>query len=448
MEDIVKQDMIGAFSATSIEEQTTSSDAGQYVQPQVWAKDKKSWRSVSDPDFPMYGGPGGEYVKVKNKCRTFPYCNQGDVDALDFYSPVKKKKNKKSKNKLTPFGRRKRKIAKDLVRTQKIKTPRGKHYNIGRRISESNRYLYYNDELTQREVDQAILENTMKKKIKNQRTRGVDLENSIKKELNFMQEQKAFKDAQGGYKVTQKMHAESGVSNTEGVKLAAEKIKKFMKDDNGMALPTPPMHRNTTAQDEYVEDINYSSGQTGLRYAQPLSDETKDRHEKYLKGSQETGNAVKGKEIERVGPGGGVSNVMTKNSEGGANTAGEMLSKSAKRRRAKEDEGNRLANNNRRYTPDTVTTTNKPVVKLGEHVIETGEQILPFLPNYLKKDGQEFTVTSGDVIKECKYENFIGQQGGQVIITNNSNPSELTEQMTRMKELFSYNSGKKHDTFR
>ena len=62
--------MIGAFSATSIEEQTTSSDAGQYVQPQVWAKDKKSWRSVSDPDFPMYGGPGGEYVKVKNKCRT------------------------------------------------------------------------------------------------------------------------------------------------------------------------------------------------------------------------------------------------------------------------------------------------------------------------------------------------------------------------------------------
>ena len=139
---------------------------------------------------------------------------------------------------------------------------------------------------------------------------------------------------------------------------------------------------------------------------------------------------------------------MTKNSEGGANTAGEMLSKSAKRRRAKEDEGNRMANNNRRYTPDTVTTTNKPVVKLGEHVIETGEQILKLLPNYVKKDGQEFTVTSGTVIRECKFESFIGQPGGQVIITNKSNPSKLTEQMTRMKELFSYNSGRKQDTFR
>ena len=245
------------------------------------------------------------------------------------------------------------------------------------------------------------------------------------------------------------MHAESGVSNTEGVKLAAEKIKKFMKDDNGMALPTPPMHRNTTAQDEYVEDVNYSSGQTGLRFAQPLSDETKDRHEKYLKGSPETGNAVKGKEIERVGPGGGVSNVMTKNSEGGANTAGEMLSKSAKRRRAKESKGMRRANNDRRYTPDTVTTTNEPLVQLGEHVIETGDQIIKLIPNYLKKDGQKFKVTNGTVIRECRFESFIGQPGkGQVIITNKSNPSKLTEQMTRMKELFSYDSNSKHDKFR
>tara|TARA_R100000900_G_scaffold40238_1_gene32991 strand:- start:231 stop:1592 length:1362 start_codon:yes stop_codon:yes gene_type:complete len=453
MEDVVKQDMINAFSATSInedylvDEQTTSGDAGQYVQPQVWAKNEKNWRAFSK-DFPKYGGPGAKYVKVKDKCRTFPYCNQGDINALDFFEPVKRKRKKKSKKtKLTPLGRRKRKIAKNLVRTQKIKTPRGKHYNIGRRISESNRYLYYNNELTQQEVDKAILENTMKNKINNPKTQGKNLEDNIKKQLKIVSEQKAFKDPQGGYKTFQKMHAESGDHNAEGIKLAAEKIKKFMKDDSGMDI-APPMYRNTTTQDEFIEDVYYSSGQSGLKYDQPLSDETKERHEKYLKGSPETGNAVKGGELDRVGPGGAVSNVMTKNSEGGANTAGEMLSKAAKRRAKKEAMGMRMANNDRRYTPDTVTTSSKPIVQLDEHIIDTGEQILKLIPESLKKNGQKFKVTNGKQIKECIYESFINSNGGQVIIINSKNPNKLTEQMVRMKQLFNYDINKKHDKFR
>lgn len=41
-------------------------------------------RAVKDKNWPRYGGPGGVYVKVKEKCKKFPYCNQGDTGALKF----------------------------------------------------------------------------------------------------------------------------------------------------------------------------------------------------------------------------------------------------------------------------------------------------------------------------------------------------------------------------
>lgn len=45
----------------------------------------KELRSVKDKNFPKYGGPDGKYVKIKDKCKTFPYCNQGDIKALEFF---------------------------------------------------------------------------------------------------------------------------------------------------------------------------------------------------------------------------------------------------------------------------------------------------------------------------------------------------------------------------
>lgn len=41
-------------------------------------------RAVTDKKFPKWGGPGGVFVKVKEKCKKFPYCNQGDIGALEF----------------------------------------------------------------------------------------------------------------------------------------------------------------------------------------------------------------------------------------------------------------------------------------------------------------------------------------------------------------------------
>lgn len=77
-------------------EATTSSSVGVYDAPigggrkdplqidtpkNVYSK----LNSVKNPNFPMYGGKGGTYVKVKDKCKKFPYCNQGDINALEFF---------------------------------------------------------------------------------------------------------------------------------------------------------------------------------------------------------------------------------------------------------------------------------------------------------------------------------------------------------------------------
>lgn len=41
-------------------------------------------RAVKDKKWPRFGGPKGVYVKVKDKCKKFPYCNQGNTGALEF----------------------------------------------------------------------------------------------------------------------------------------------------------------------------------------------------------------------------------------------------------------------------------------------------------------------------------------------------------------------------
>ena len=41
-------------------------------------------RAVKDKNFPKWGGPDSVFVKVKDKCKKYPYCNQGNTGALDF----------------------------------------------------------------------------------------------------------------------------------------------------------------------------------------------------------------------------------------------------------------------------------------------------------------------------------------------------------------------------
>jgi hypothetical protein len=60
-------------------EATGASSSGSYETPAAWAKSmsKKDWRGKSKTQI-----PGGKFVQVKEKCKKFPYCNQGDINAL------------------------------------------------------------------------------------------------------------------------------------------------------------------------------------------------------------------------------------------------------------------------------------------------------------------------------------------------------------------------------
>jgi hypothetical protein len=76
-----------------IDEVTTSSSSGQYDVPFGSGKKNplridgeksiKQSRAVKDKKFPKWGGPGGVFIKVKDKCKKFPYCNQGDINAIE-----------------------------------------------------------------------------------------------------------------------------------------------------------------------------------------------------------------------------------------------------------------------------------------------------------------------------------------------------------------------------
>jgi|TARA_B100000700_G_C15025114_1_gene847742 hypothetical protein len=94
------------FSPTKkedMEEATTSSSSGAYVGPLGHAKNKKNWRGAAKPTW-----PGGKFVEVKKKCRTFPYCNQGDINALKLWE------NTKIKQAITEVSKKTGKTKKEL----------------------------------------------------------------------------------------------------------------------------------------------------------------------------------------------------------------------------------------------------------------------------------------------------------------------------------------------
>jgi len=61
-------------------EATGSGSVGGYSSPAMWAKStkKKDWGPSRKTQV-----PGGKFVSVKDKCTKFPYCNQGDIKALN-----------------------------------------------------------------------------------------------------------------------------------------------------------------------------------------------------------------------------------------------------------------------------------------------------------------------------------------------------------------------------
>ena len=93
-----------------VEEATTASSSGQYSTPQIWAKNEKNWRGKAKTQW-----PGGSFVKVKKRCNKFPYCNQGDINALDI---TENKKIKAAIEEVSNKTGKNKKYVKELVKKE------------------------------------------------------------------------------------------------------------------------------------------------------------------------------------------------------------------------------------------------------------------------------------------------------------------------------------------
>jgi hypothetical protein len=71
---VVEEGLTGGETA---EATATGASSGQYSTPGWVAPNKKQWRGRAKTQI-----PGGKFVTIKKKCQTFPYCNQGDINAL------------------------------------------------------------------------------------------------------------------------------------------------------------------------------------------------------------------------------------------------------------------------------------------------------------------------------------------------------------------------------
>ena len=71
---VVGEGLVGGETA---EATATGASTGAYSTPGWVAPNKKQWRGRAKTQI-----PGGQFVTIKKKCQKFPYCNQGDINAL------------------------------------------------------------------------------------------------------------------------------------------------------------------------------------------------------------------------------------------------------------------------------------------------------------------------------------------------------------------------------
>jgi hypothetical protein len=96
-------------------EATSTSSSGQYDVPGFedvkmrGNNPKGSGRSFKKPQL-----PGGKFVQVKKKCKRFPYCNQGDIKALNIFENETLKTTIKNMS-------RKYQISEDLIKNYILK---------------------------------------------------------------------------------------------------------------------------------------------------------------------------------------------------------------------------------------------------------------------------------------------------------------------------------------
>lgn len=68
---------------SEVGEATSAADAGVYSTAYFLAPNKKNWKGGSKPLY-----KGGKIVTVKGRCKKFPYCDQGDINALNLTEAI------------------------------------------------------------------------------------------------------------------------------------------------------------------------------------------------------------------------------------------------------------------------------------------------------------------------------------------------------------------------
>jgi hypothetical protein len=84
--DFVKRSFEETPKKVETKEATGASSAGAYDAPGFEdVKMKGNHERGSGRSYKKTQIPGGKFVQVKKKCKKFPYCNQGDIKALNIF---------------------------------------------------------------------------------------------------------------------------------------------------------------------------------------------------------------------------------------------------------------------------------------------------------------------------------------------------------------------------
>ncbi len=215
-------------------------------------------------------------------------------------------------------------------------------------------------------AEKMVLENTIDNMVKDVITQEKNTinENSlkaIKKVIKKKLKNKLEEAQMPGYEAYEKAYKTSKKETDDYHKSLSKKMKDFAdyKDNSGSEFPhqnnsptdyESPMYRNTTEDEEFVEDFAYPGLQDFDVHNQNM-----DRLTKYLEGSSETGNAQTDESGEAVG------NVVPSD-------LGKKIKKSVERRKEKIAKQKSSMSNLRGITPDV-----QKVVQVKEGVSEDME---------------------------------------------------------------------------
>jgi len=300
------------------------------VPPNVKGKNKKN----------RYGGPEGVFVKIKEKCKTFPYCNQGDINALEFYeedTTISEKHNIYNKS-MTMENLKKyiENIVEKVLNEGEIDEME-EFYEIAK-VRKEERMKKKEMEETEMEEQNAFTGARCKagckggdgteiegfdKKVtgwsdEDEKSCGCDKMNESKKtklslteeELIDLIEKIVNEEKIQGTSQQDKSMKETGKNNDEYLESVVKKMKEYNEgySDDSESMPKTSgeisdmekvAYEPNEEVEEYIEDFSYGSGLTGLDYDGAETNE--ERQKEYLEGSSKTGNASKDEDGKALG---------------------------------------------------------------------------------------------------------------------------------------------------